>query len=287
MIKTSIEGTVARSKFVHRTIYTEIPSLCACILTSNSAPPSDIGFRRRTVAIPFTQHDEYSLEEIKEFEKLLETKIKHELPIVGNFVANYILNNPDLLLTDKKNWKEISLIILKAIYSAGEKEPPQWIDNIIGNEIQLEESKEDLDLILRNFLINKINEAYSKHHRSIDPSTVVDGINQQFDYRLNFCLKNNLIPFMNTNSNSEIIITSDVIQEIKNHRIYGISSLKEVSNIIYGFEYGQKKLGVKRNVRAAFGTRIQFSKFLIFEEEQCKNDSKICSLFTDDDPLIN
>ena len=110
----------------------------------------------------------------------------------------------------------------------------------------------------------------------------MDGINQPFDNRLNFCLKNNLIPFINTNSNSEIIITSDVIQELKNHRIYGISSLKEVSNIIDGFEYGQKKLGAKKNVRAAFGTRIQFSKFLIFEEER-ENDSKTCSIFTDDE----
>ena len=96
-------------------------------------------------------------------------------------------------------------------------------------------------------------------------------------------MKNNLIPFINTNSTGDIIVTSDLIQELKNHRIYGISSLQEVSNIIDGFEYGQKKL-VGRNVRAAFGSRIQFSKFLIFEEEeQCNNDSKACSRFIDDD----
>lgn len=76
-----------------------------------------------------------------------------------------------------------------------------------------------------------------------------------------------MVPFLNKNSNGEIIITSDLIQELKNHRIYGISSLQEVSSIIDGFEYGQKKLGKNRNVRAAFGSRLQFSKFLIFEEE--------------------
>ena len=67
MIKTSIEGTIARSKFIHKTIYTEIPSFCACILTSNSYPPSDIGFKRRIIAIPFTQKDEYSLEEMDSY----------------------------------------------------------------------------------------------------------------------------------------------------------------------------------------------------------------------------
>ena len=51
MIKTAIEGPIARSKFVHKTIYTEIPSFCACIFTSNSAPPYGIGFRRRIIAI--------------------------------------------------------------------------------------------------------------------------------------------------------------------------------------------------------------------------------------------
>lgn len=59
--------------------------------------------------------------------------------------------------------------------------------------------------------------------------------------------------------------------------------MQEVSTIRDGFGNGQKKLGAKRNVRAAFGTIIQFSKSLIFEEEQCKNDSKTCNIFTNDD----
>ena len=65
-------------------------------------------------------------------------------------------------------------------------------------------------------------------------------------------------------------------------------SVQEVSNIIDGFEYGQKKLGGKRNVRAAFGSRLQFSKFLIFdEEEQCKNEDNTCSVHLQMMNLIN
>jgi len=284
MIKTAIEGPIARSKFLHKTIYTEIPSFCACILTSNSAPPSDIGFRRRIIAIPFTQKDEYTLEEITEFEKLLNQRIA-ELKGLGDFAANYILEHQDLILLDDKNrkdWNEIAKLILYEMYKNADRKPPEWIECKIDNEIQFQENKEEIDLILRSFFINKINETYIRYHKSIDPSTSINGINQPFDYRLNFCLENNLIPFLNTNSNGDIIITSDLIQELKNHRIYGISSLQEVSNIINGFEYGQKKLA-GRNVRAAFGSKIQFSKFLIFEEEQYKNDSKTCSIFIDDD----
>ena len=284
MIKTAIEGPISRSKFLHKTIYTEIPSFCACIFTSNSAPPSDIGFRRRIIAISFTEKDEYKLEEITEFEKLLNRRVS-ELKVLGDFAANYILEHQDLILNDKnrKDWDEIAKLVLYEMYKIVERKPPEWIEYKIDSEIQFQENKEEIDLILRSFFINKINETYIRYRKSIDPSTSIDGINQPFDYRLNFCLKNNLIPFINTNSTGDIIVTSDLIQELKNHRIYGISSLQEVSNIINGFEYSQKKLA-SRNVRAAFGTRIQFSKFLIFEEEeQCKNDSKACSRFIDDD----
>jgi hypothetical protein len=285
MIKTAIEGPIARSKFVHKTIYTAIPSFCACIFTSNSAPPSDIGFRRRIISLPFTQKDEYTLEEITEFEKLLNRV--SELKILGDFASNYILEHQDLILLDDKNrkdWDEIAKLVLYEMYKIVEIKPPEWIEYKIDNEIQFQENKEEMDLVLRNFLITKINEAYCKYYKSIADTKYIDGINQPFDFRLNFCLKHNLIPFINENSNAEIIITSDLIQELKNLRIYGVSSLQEVSNIIDGFEYGQKKLGKNRNVKAAFGSRVQFSKFLIFEEEeQCKNDSKILSKFTDDD----
>lgn len=192
-----------------------------------------------------------------------------ELKVLGDFAANYILEHQDLILDDKnrKDWDEIAKLVLYEMHKIAERKPPEWIEYKIDNEIQFQENKEEIDLILRSFLNNKINENYGKYHKSIELPLSIDHINQTFDYRLNFCLKHNLVPFLNKNSNGEIIITSDLIQELKNHRIYEISSLQEVSNIIDGFEYGQKKLGKNRNVRAAFGSRLQFSKFLIFEEE--------------------
>jgi hypothetical protein len=166
MIKTAIEGSIARSKFVNKTHYTEIPSYCACILTSNSAPPSDLGFRRRIIAINFTQHDEYSSNERKEFESLLSDKIK-QLKTLGDYVANYILNNQTLLLNGKSDWKEISKTILSKMYeSAGEK-IPDWIDNIIEDD-ELEESKEELHLVLRGYLLRMHKLSYFYSYGSIN-----------------------------------------------------------------------------------------------------------------------
>ena len=35
MVKNSIETRIARSKHIHKTTYTDVPALCACVLTSN------------------------------------------------------------------------------------------------------------------------------------------------------------------------------------------------------------------------------------------------------------
>ena len=264
MIKTAIEGTIARSKFVHKIIYTEIPSFCACIFTSNSAPSTDLGFMRRIIALPFTQKDEYSIMERIDFEKCLNESIKDDLKIVGNYVASYILNNQNLLLRDKKNWKDIAKTILCEMYKVADKEVPKWVDYMLENEAQLEDSKNDLDLILRAFLIQKINDSYNKYHKSIDPDSSLNGTNQPFEFRLEFCLNNHLIPFLSRNTNNEIIITSDLIQELKVNKINRISSLQEISTMFEGFEYGQKKIG-KKNVKAAYGSKIQFLEFLGFD----------------------
>ena len=274
MIKTAIEGPIARSKFLHKTIYTEIPSFCACILTSNSAPPSDIGFRRRIIAIPFTQNDEYTVEERKEFETLLNHRIS-ELKVLGDFAANYLLEHQDLLLDSntKKDWDEIAKLVLYEMDKIAERKPPEWIEYKIDNEIQFQENKEELDLILRSFFINKINETYIRYCKSIESSSSINCISQSLSLRLNFCLEHDLLPFINKNSKDQIIITSDLIQELKNRRIYGISSLQEVSNIIDGFEYGQKKLGSKRNVKAAYGSITQLLEFLNINIENNDNVS--------------
>ena len=209
--------------------------------------------------------------QVKEFEKLFNERIKHELPIVGNYAANYILENQQLLLDGKKDWKEISEIILTEMYKEAELKIPEWIKYFVQNT-ELKDSKEDVDLLFRNFLITKINDAYCKYYKSIADSTSVDGINQPFKNRITFCLKHNLLPSINKNSKNEIIITSDLIQELKNRKIYGISSLQEVSNIIDGFEYGQKKLGSKRNVRAAYGSITQLLEFLNLDVENNDHD---------------
>ena len=167
MIKTAVTDTIARKKFVNKTIYTDIPSFSPCILTSNSSPPSDTGFRRRIIPIVFTENDQYSEDEMKDFKELFDQRVKHELRYLGDFTVNYIMEHQELLLDGKKDWKEIAEIILTEMYKSIERETPEWIKYFV-KENQMAESKEDIDLLFRSFLMEKVNETYNKYYRSIE-----------------------------------------------------------------------------------------------------------------------
>jgi hypothetical protein len=202
---------------------------------------------------------------MKEFEKLFDERIKKELRYLGDFAANYIMENQELLIEGKKDWKEIAEIVLTEFYKAVGREAPEWIKWFV-QETQLEDSKEDVDLLFRSFLINKINETYNKFHGNIQNLKAnIDDVS--FEFRLDFCLDRNLIPFLNpinnTKDGTDIAITSDILSELK-QKIPEISNLPEIASIIEGFEYGQRKIG-DRPLRTAFGTKKQLLGFLGIE----------------------
>jgi hypothetical protein len=209
---------------------------------------TDPGYRHRAISICFTQTDVPTSEEQEVFKKLMWKRVSQELFILGDFVANYMLDNQKELLLDDKgiDWKAIASTIISNIYRAAGRDPPEWIDYFV-EETQLSDSKEDVELVLRAFFLNKVNETYNRHYKAISniDSQYTEVPNLPFSHRLNFCLKHNLIPFLNkTKDAREIIITSDIMHELKQFKIdYSVSSLAEISRIISGFEYGQKKLG--------------------------------------------
>jgi hypothetical protein len=132
MFKTAITDTIARKKFVNKTVYTDIPSFSPCILTGNPIPPYDTGYRRRMISIIFTEKDQYSVDKKEEFKNLFTERIKNELQYLGNFTVNYIMEHQDLLLDGKKDWKEIAEIILSEMYKTIDgNPPPEWIQYFV------------------------------------------------------------------------------------------------------------------------------------------------------------
>jgi hypothetical protein len=208
---------------------------------------------------------------MESFKQLMSEKVDSGLPILGNFAANYILDNQTEIILEAKvvDWKIISQKVLAEFYKSAGKPQPEWIEYFV-QETQLVDSKEESDLVLRAFFINIVNELYNKHRRIIECSSKIEESaevpNLPFSHRLNFCLKHRLIPFLNpTVKETEIVITSDLMQELRRLRLdWCISSVAEVARMIPGFEYGQKKLGEK-NVRAAYGHKLKFIEFLAVE----------------------
>jgi hypothetical protein len=261
MFKTAIEGMTARSKFIRKTHYTNIPALAAGILTGNAQPPTDPAYRRRSIPICFTQADEHTQKEREDFDRLMNERVTKELKTLGDFAANYILDNQADLLSNNKliDWKELSRRILEEFYDAAGREAPEWISYFV-EETQLADSKEDIELLLRAYLLQKINETYNRHCRNISC------VDSSFTERFDFCLQHKLIPFLNSLNNvdkeQEVVITTDLMHELGQQKVdWSISSLTEVAGIIPDFKYGQKKRGGK-NVRAAYGSKEKFIEFL-------------------------
>jgi hypothetical protein len=176
-------------------------------------------------------------------------RVGSELYILGNFAANYILDNQQKIILDAKvlDWKLIAREILIEFYKTAGKSEPEWIDYFV-QETQLVDIKEEADLNLRNFFMNIVNEQYNKYHRNIDSTSstskkeeeAAEVPNLPSSYRLNFCLQHRLIPFLNPAiKETEIVITSDLMTELRRLRLdCCISSVAEVATMIPGFEYG-------------------------------------------------
>ena len=113
-----------------------------------------------------------------------------------------------------------------------------------------------------------VNETHNKFHRNIEKDELGDDI--PFETRLRFCLKNDLIPFLNLikvqNGTNLIIITSDIINGIKTKSSRNFK-FTEISSIIKGFTYGQKRIGVKI-LRTVYGTIDQLLEFLGLKPEK-------------------
>jgi hypothetical protein len=250
MMKSSITGITARSKFVFYSTYTDIPALCPLILTSNYKIIEDSGFLRRFIAIHFPDVEEKSVEQQENFNKLN----FDILGILGDFISQNI--SIDIL---KKDWIVITIEILKEFYIYGGREDtPKWIEYFEEQKNIEDEVNEKKHFSLRAFLIEEITRSYSLNSRSFLSDTDTD-INRDIYSALNFCLKNKLLPFLHE-KNNEIIITIDIMNKIN---IAGITSFKDIASII-GFEYTSARIGENNNkpMKVLKGSRKNLCKFL-------------------------
>lgn len=242
MIKHAVENQTARGKFVDGS-YNHIPALSPFILTSNYSPPSDPAYSRRVLSIHFPREELHDQKEAEEFKKWLSERID-VLGVLGDFVAKYLMENPDILKT--KQWEDLAKVILAEFYKTGGIEGPKWLDNFIEQK-SIEESSDETHFELRAFFMETITNTYSRHIKTLTPNQSQDIVlDVSFASRLNFCLNNELIPFLhqhiNKRNETEIAITADIFVELKKRKIQNITHLRDLANEL-GFEYCQRRLG--------------------------------------------
>ncbi len=252
-IKYSIEGIVCRGKFSEGKFYQEILALSPMIFTLNHPQPSDGARNRRFISIHFTEEEKKEPDKQKEFEIQFE-RARNSLAVLGDFAASCIRDNPSVLLN--KEWNDIAIEILEKFYKLvdTQAQAPDWIYLLEEQRDAIEESSNNTMLELRAFLIDKINNAYSRLGKYQDME--LDIIS-----KLDYCTDKNLIPFLSRPNDNTLMITKDIMSDIKlNRNIENITGLDSLGLLI-GFEYVSKYVN-KKKVRVLWGNRIDFIDFI-------------------------
>ena len=137
----------------------------------------------------------------------------------------------------------------------------------------MDESNEKTTFGLRAFLVNKINELYSRHriynsessHSYGDnPNNKSDNHVEELRRKLIFCIDNKLITFIHRyKKGDEIVITRDIVDEINNSnsgRIENITGLEDIGNQI-GFQYKPREFNGRKS-RILLGDLNTLYRFL-------------------------
>ena len=167
---------------------------------------------------------------IEQFNTLLRTELD-TLGILGDFAANCILENQEILVNSESNWIDIAQRILVEFFRAAGMDIPDWIKYLV-QENQVQDAALEQEQIVRGFFVKTINEAFSRNYRVLTPREDVNEVinKNTIERRLDFCCEMDLIPFLRRKDGC-ILIFHDIMQELKNRRIYSIIHLTQLARM--------------------------------------------------------
>jgi len=256
IIKNAVESPIARGRY-ERGSYTDIQALAPLIFTSNKVLPRDDALLRRLLVVRFTYGERISPEKAREFEERVKPQLSR-LRALGRYAATVILEKPEIL---DQEWEKAAITLLEMAYREVGLEPPSWIFE----KPRLEENiYEDMREAIRNFLVERINEAYFKAAGRVTVSTsetieFKSRLDVDFEKRLETVLTSRLIPWLILKRSEvdgeedTVVFTAGFIQELR--PIAGdIGGLKSVAELL-GWEYKPVKIG--RDVVKGMTTRLK------------------------------
>lgn len=269
MIKTSVQGTVSRGKYVRRS-YVNIPALSPIVFTSNHYLPLDDALLRRMRVLRFT-YNERKVDDptrIEEFNRTFMVERPGQSPLralreMGAFVYREISENPDLLDED---WTETADHLLKLMDADLQEvggEIPSWLWG--WNESNpLQAYDEDHREKVRITIVEAVN----RHARGVrwrdeddapvgDHATLFTENYEEFGERVRNVLQANLIPWM-IMVGDKVGFTSGLSEELRRRDVsMDMKSLAE----LMGWEYTVRKIG-GRSMRIILLDREELVRFL-------------------------
>jgi hypothetical protein len=269
MVKAAVETTVARGKFMVG-VYTEIPALAPLMLTSNAArAPEDEGLARRLYLYPFTHSMVLPQERVREFEEKVKPRLGR-LRALGAFAAHYVMERG---LPEKP--EDLPRLVLEEAFRAVGLEAPDWLWKV-PERVTPEDIREELVERIRVCLAEAVNEAFARSVGRIvalreDGGAVEVGRGEaSFEDRLHAVLTNRLLPWVILRGD-RVYITSGVLGELEKRGIVGVSTLRDLAEVL-GWEYIPKRsIREGRRVRNLSVVSIEYEalkKFLLVAEEQ-------------------
>jgi hypothetical protein len=258
MLKASIEGLVARGKF-HRGLYTEIPALASLMFTSNTLP-KDPAFLRRCYVLTYTYREKIPKEKEEEFERSVKPRL-HKLRAIGDFVASLVVEHglPDvepIALAEK---------LLELAYKHAGLQVPAWIRE--GREEEFtkgeEELEEELREEVRSYMVEWVNEAFSRHISRLQVELGADKVftptreEIPFAQRLIAVLDAKLLPWA-FRKDEKVFFTTRLVSELQKR--VNVDSLKSLAEMLH-WNYNKVKVG-KQSVWAAWVKLEDLLEFL-------------------------
>jgi len=242
IIKNAVESPIARGRY-ERGSYIDIQALAPLIFTSNKVLPKDDALLRRLLVVRFTYGEKISPEKAREFEERVKPQLSR-LRGLGKYIATVILEKPEIL---DQEWEKAAITLLEMAYREAGLEPPSWIYE----KPQIEENIfEDMREAIRNFLVDRINDAYFKAAGRVAVSTgetieFKSRLDVDFEKRVETVLTSGLIPWLvekrSEDGEDTVVITTGIVNEVK-PIIGDIGGLKSIAELL-GWEYKRVKIG--------------------------------------------
>lgn len=248
-VKMAISNTILRIVLDRYRRKETILALSALIMTSNSEPPKESGFRKRLAIRYFPDNEIHfkDAEDSKKFDALLTNLNK--LQALGDFRNKFIMENQDMILNKYMTPFEKALKIIIAAYEQTGVTLPDWLLN--GELVQnpLEETIGDNAVYIRHafetYIQTNFRNALQIWQRTESPEDLALLPSKTDAILMKLLESNKLVDIKRRPSDGKIIIYRSLINELYKHEVNSeqLPNLRALADSIgakYGVYHGNK-----------------------------------------------